>query len=554
MKIKYVFVLPTIVATLVLSGISFAHAQVFTKNLSFGMQGDAQVSQLQELLKARGLYTGPITGNFYFLTLTAVKAFQTQQGISPAAGYFGPLTRAAAEKIADVEIRASDAQAVAETGTSTPSTTAPNTMQLQLDVLLKQVALLQQQLQAQQSSAQAIQNLQAQVQQQTRIIQQLPQIATITPTLPVWDACKNIEGIQSVVSAGMYGDGNGNCLAIPNANTGNVPPPQSTTPVQPQAQTQPTPAPTPTPSPTPAPAPIPLPAPQLKVIISSDKNQLGANGQDAAKITVMVTSADGTPAGDKAVLEISPKSQALTTDANGIATFTVTSGQEGNLLARASVDGQNYSVVINAISTTGNVSGNITHSGDVRMGTASGAVRAPASDQILSFFVANSIDSSISGLKVKSMKLKLTNLDQTWFKNVRITNSPPCTQGRFCSYQTTAGPASYNLESDGILTITPNTPVDVYQGKPIFIIADMLSTPSTAYGTDKPITTYQISVPDNSSIELVGKVNGYDINTINLNLLSSQYTTPVTSGITPVTATINSNTCITSDGKTVACY
>ena len=33
-----------------------------------------------------------------------------------------------------------------------------------------------------------------------------------TPTPVVYDACKNIYGIQGTVPAGMYADGNGNCL------------------------------------------------------------------------------------------------------------------------------------------------------------------------------------------------------------------------------------------------------------------------------------------------------------------------------------------------------
>src|ERR1035438_5722794 len=84
MKITHIVVLP-IIAVVVLSGFSLTHAQsdVFTQTLYYGLQNNPQVNQLQEFLKTQGLYSGPITGNFYFLTLGAVKAFQTQQGISP---------------------------------------------------------------------------------------------------------------------------------------------------------------------------------------------------------------------------------------------------------------------------------------------------------------------------------------------------------------------------------------------------------------------------------------------------------------------------------------
>lgn len=292
------------------------------------------------------------------------------------------------------------------------------------------------------------------------------------------------------------------------------------------------------------------PTPQLKVVIASDKTQIRADGQDIATITVKVTNPDGTPTKDKTVFESSPKNQTFTTDSNGTVIFTVSTTQAASFTANVIVNGQNYGLEIKAINTTGNISGSMTFSGDVRQGTASGAVRAPASDQILAFFVPNSFDSSISGLKVKSIKIKLVNLDQTWFKNVRLTDSPPCTQGKFCTYQTIAGPASYNLGFDGILTITPNTPIDVYQGKTIYVIADMSATLNTIYGTDKPMLTYQISLPDYSSIEFTGKVNGYEINTIKLNLKTEWNQ----NGITPVTATVNSNTCMSSGGQPVACY
>jgi peptidoglycan hydrolase-like protein with peptidoglycan-binding domain len=146
MKIKYLSALP-IIAVLIFSCISSAHAQVFTGNLYYGLQNNGQVTQLQKFLNSQGFYSGPITGNFYSLTLDAVKAFQAQEGITPAAGYFGPVTMDAANKIADA-------------GTSTSSIPpALSTPQAQLQVLLQEVASLQKQLQVQQSD---IQNLQTQ--------------------------------------------------------------------------------------------------------------------------------------------------------------------------------------------------------------------------------------------------------------------------------------------------------------------------------------------------------------------------------------------------------
>jgi len=180
---KYLSVLP-VVAVLVFSGVSLAHADVFTENLYYGLQNNSQVSQLQEFLTTENLYTGPVTGNFYFLTLAAVKSFQNQQGITPDAGYFGPKTRTAANVIADAEVGASNAEAISETGTSTPPVQAPgqssSTPQLQLTALLQEVALLQQELTAQQSSTQALSNLQTQAQTQTQTLQQIA--ANTTPS------------------------------------------------------------------------------------------------------------------------------------------------------------------------------------------------------------------------------------------------------------------------------------------------------------------------------------------------------------------------------------
>ncbi len=66
-----------------------------TTNLGYGSSG-SQVIELQEFLTEGGLYTGPITGNFYSLTLASVKRYQASKGID-ATGYVGPLTRAAIE-------------------------------------------------------------------------------------------------------------------------------------------------------------------------------------------------------------------------------------------------------------------------------------------------------------------------------------------------------------------------------------------------------------------------------------------------------------------------
>ncbi len=71
-----------------------AATYAFNSDLAQGTSGDA-VRELQERLRALGFFTFPTsTGFFGPITLAAVKAFQTANGI-PATGFVGPLTRAA---------------------------------------------------------------------------------------------------------------------------------------------------------------------------------------------------------------------------------------------------------------------------------------------------------------------------------------------------------------------------------------------------------------------------------------------------------------------------
>lgn len=86
-----------------------SHA-AFDVNLRYGSSG-AEVIELQEFLTAEGVYTGPITGNFFSLTLAGVKAFQTREGVIPVSGFFGPLTRSAANTLLSEELAASDEEA-----------------------------------------------------------------------------------------------------------------------------------------------------------------------------------------------------------------------------------------------------------------------------------------------------------------------------------------------------------------------------------------------------------------------------------------------------------
>src|SRR3989344_3388232 len=65
---------------------------MFTRDLFYGMQNDPEIRELQGFLKSLKIYNGPITGNFYGLTLKGVKSFQRKYKINPT-GFVGPLTR-----------------------------------------------------------------------------------------------------------------------------------------------------------------------------------------------------------------------------------------------------------------------------------------------------------------------------------------------------------------------------------------------------------------------------------------------------------------------------
>ncbi len=71
----------------------------FKNDLYFGLRNNEEVRNLQQFLLDQGVYNGPITGNFFSLTLQGVKNFQKRQDISPMAGYFGPKSRKAANDL-----------------------------------------------------------------------------------------------------------------------------------------------------------------------------------------------------------------------------------------------------------------------------------------------------------------------------------------------------------------------------------------------------------------------------------------------------------------------
>jgi len=77
-----------------------AGASIFQRDLFWGIANDEDVRTLQKFLHNQGVYSGPVTGNFFSLTRGAVKKFQERESIAPALGYFGPQTRGRANELA----------------------------------------------------------------------------------------------------------------------------------------------------------------------------------------------------------------------------------------------------------------------------------------------------------------------------------------------------------------------------------------------------------------------------------------------------------------------
>jgi hypothetical protein len=95
---------------------TFAFAS-FDTSLKYGSRGDA-VIELQDLLVAQGFLKGNVDGRYGLVTLNAVKAFQTANGLSPD-GYFGIASQAKASSILVNQLQSSNTAEQTETGAIT---------------------------------------------------------------------------------------------------------------------------------------------------------------------------------------------------------------------------------------------------------------------------------------------------------------------------------------------------------------------------------------------------------------------------------------------------
>lgn len=94
---------------------TLAFAQTFDTNLQYGMTNNQAVTALQEFLTGQHVYNGPISGNFFSLTLAAVKRFQTAESITPVSGFVGPITRGTINSILDSQTTISEGSAATTT-------------------------------------------------------------------------------------------------------------------------------------------------------------------------------------------------------------------------------------------------------------------------------------------------------------------------------------------------------------------------------------------------------------------------------------------------------
>ncbi|HEY4496928.1 MAG TPA: peptidoglycan-binding protein [Candidatus Paceibacterota bacterium] len=106
----------------------------FNRNLYYGLENDGDVVRLQDTLIKKGfLKEGLNTGNYFGLTLDAVRMYQRFNGILPT-GYFGPITREKLNSeiklqndIAFLELRVEELRAIEKQNPKPFEESAPST-------------------------------------------------------------------------------------------------------------------------------------------------------------------------------------------------------------------------------------------------------------------------------------------------------------------------------------------------------------------------------------------------------------------------------------------
>lgn len=188
------------------------------RNLYYGLRSNEDVKELQEYLTDKGFYKGNVTGNFFSITLSAVKKYQRSIKLN-GTGYVGILTRTAINNDLAVDLADSDQDATNETGftPTIPTPTPTNTILCNgtnytkcpsgTDFVCPSSggAYCQQQQQAQ-----IIQQLQQTVQQIQQNTQQIVQ-NTCTPNWQCisWSTCSNSTQTRTCTDSNSCGNDNG---------------------------------------------------------------------------------------------------------------------------------------------------------------------------------------------------------------------------------------------------------------------------------------------------------------------------------------------------------
>src|SRR3990167_7053292 len=105
------------------SSVSTADKCSFTRSLTVGSRGD-DVTCLQNYLKGAGHLSVNATGYFGSLTKAAAASWQSANGVSPAVGYFGPISRAKYDSLMATTVSSSSSSSVASSAGSSSSVAA----------------------------------------------------------------------------------------------------------------------------------------------------------------------------------------------------------------------------------------------------------------------------------------------------------------------------------------------------------------------------------------------------------------------------------------------
>src|SRR3989339_2175613 len=99
------------------SSVSTADKCSFTRSLTVGSRGD-DVTCLQNYLKTGGHLSVNATGYFGSLTKAAAASWQSANGVAPAVGYFGPISRAKYDSLMATTVSSSSSSVASSAGSS----------------------------------------------------------------------------------------------------------------------------------------------------------------------------------------------------------------------------------------------------------------------------------------------------------------------------------------------------------------------------------------------------------------------------------------------------